>query len=114
MTLMTRSNTSEDTDPLLTIAADRSSTGVVLRATDEIDVDSAPLLRSAIEEAVDTGAPAIDLDLSRVAFMDSTGLSTIIAARTRLGEGAVRVVAASEPVRRTLDLTGLGALLVER
>ena len=46
--------------------------------------------------------------------MDSTGLSTIIAARTRLGEGAVRVVAASEPVRRTLDLTGLGALLVER
>jgi anti-anti-sigma factor len=114
MTVMTRSNTSEDTDPLLTIAADRSSTGVVLRAAGEIDVDSAPLLRSAIEEAVDTGAPAIDLDLSLVAFMDSTGLSTIIAARTRLGEGAVRVVAASEPVRRTLDLTGLGALLVER
>ena len=57
MTVMTRSNTSEDTDPQLTIAADRSSTGVVLRATGEIDVDSAPLLRSAIEEAVDTGAP---------------------------------------------------------
>ncbi len=112
MAAMTCSNSSEGTDPLLTIAADRSSTVVVLRAAGEIDVDSAPVLRSAIEAAVDAGDPAIDLDLSLVDFMDSTGLSTIIAARTRLGEGAVRVVAASEPVRRTLDLTGLGALLI--
>lgn len=113
MAVMTGAATSDDAYPLLAITSDPSTTGVVLRVSGEIDADSAPLLRSAIEQAADTGAAAVDLDLGLVDFMDSTGLSTIIAARSRLGHSAVRVVAASEPVRRTLDLTGLSALLIE-
>lgn len=110
---MTATTRNEATDPMLTVDVQRWDAGVVLRLVGEIDAASATVLESAIERAADGGAAVIDLDLGRVEFMDSTGLSTIIAARSALGEDAVRVIAASAPVRRTLELTGLGALLVD-
>ncbi|MEZ5234307.1 MAG: STAS domain-containing protein [Acidimicrobiales bacterium] len=46
----------------------------------ELDIDSAPRVRSELAAAVESGAPTVLVDLHDVTFMDSSGLSALVAA----------------------------------
>lgn len=70
---------------------------VVVAASGEIDMSNAAGLREALDGAVDT-APWVVLDLSGVSFLDSVGLSKIVAARNRAVEMDSRICLAG-PVR---------------
>jgi anti-anti-sigma factor len=77
----------------------------------ELDASTAQALAEALaaqhEEPGD-----LQLDLSRLAFMDSVGLSTLIATARRLGEGGLLVlVSPQETVLRTLQLSGIAGAL---
>ena len=91
----------------------------VLHLAGEIDLAAAPALRDRLvalaqQLAAGGGAPGVVLDLDQVSFIDSTGLSVLVAAHSRLGESGrqLRVAAAPPRVRRVLELTGLDGLLL--
>ena len=56
---------------------------VTLCLAGEIDMSTAPKLREAALNALHQYGPNLHLDLSRVEFMDSTGLEVLIATRRR-------------------------------
>ena len=74
---------------------------------------SAPQLRTAITEAVDSGRTRVVVDLTKVGFMDSSGLGALVAGlkRTRQAGGDLRIASPQEQVRMVLDLTNLDRIL---
>ena len=85
----------------VTTSEDPGGGGTLLRVAGELDLVSEPELESALLEAA---AQPIRIDLSELAFMDSTGLRALLgAARTYPGlklHGPLQ-----PPVQRLLELT---------
>jgi anti-anti-sigma factor len=82
----------------------------------EIDAGTAPALGQALDAAVDRGMRTVVVDAAEVTFIDSSGLSVLVAAHKRLQvDGGELVVAhASAPVRRLLGIAGLDRVLTVR
>jgi anti-sigma B factor antagonist len=102
----------DETEPdALVVAVEADGDALVLRAAGELDVATTPELRAAIDRAVAGGCAELRLDLAGIEFIDSTGISALLAAREQMqGRGAVRLVGTSTAVDRALDLTGLADL----
>ncbi|MFD3843450.1 STAS domain-containing protein [Streptomyces sp. NPDC058642] len=83
-----------------------------LTLTGEIDHDTGQPLRQALD-AFGTPRPRIVVDLSRVTFMDSTGINILIAAHRSLTEagGWIRLAAPTEAVLRTLQIVGVDTVI---
>jgi len=79
----------------------------------EIDVATAPTLRAALLDAAESKCHHIIVDLSRVEFLDSTGLGVLIGASKRAKEngGDCRLVARDGQILRLLRITGLLGVL---
>lgn len=75
----------------------------------DLDVATSPSLRAALTEAASHGEHNIIVDLSRLGFLDSTGLGALIAAdkQAKLHNGDVRLVAHEGQILRLLRITGL-------
>jgi anti-sigma B factor antagonist len=70
----------------------------------------APKLREPLERAIDAGADAVMVDLSRCEFIDSTGIALLVWAWQRLDSGRggrITLCCPSAQVRRLLELTGV-------
>ncbi|HLI57112.1 MAG TPA: STAS domain-containing protein [Actinomycetota bacterium] len=87
----------------------------VVRVSGELDISSSPALREELTEVARGGRNVI-LDLADLRFMDSTGLSVIIAALKRLRERSLDLLlcAPQPPVRRTLEICGLDEIITIR
>ena len=86
----------------------------LLRVEGELDAATAPVLEEALRRAANEGAnERLVLDFSNLTFVDSAGLSVLVAAHKRLQrDGAELVVAApSAAVRRLFDIAGLDRVL---
>ncbi|MCX4514149.1 MULTISPECIES: STAS domain-containing protein [unclassified Streptomyces] len=85
---------------------------VVLAVAGELDHDTAEPLRTALDEAVASGARRILVDCGGLLFCDSTGLNVLLRARLAAQENEARVeLAALRPqVARMLAITGAGAV----
>jgi anti-anti-sigma factor len=92
-------------------------------ATREVDVLTAPVLRTAIRAALDHPGPVV-VDLSGITFLSSAGLGVLVAAddtaaqtgRDRAGAGARRarlrlVLGDERPVRHPMQIAGLDQAL---
>jgi anti-anti-sigma factor len=80
----------------------------------ELDMRQAPALRAAITALLNRGdLTAIDLDLSDVAFIDSTGLGTIVVGHRIAADLGVtlQVTASSLFAARLLSLVGADAVV---
>ncbi|MFE9580931.1 STAS domain-containing protein [Nocardia sp. NPDC006044] len=82
----------------------------ILSLNGEIDMASAPQFQAAVDDALRDQPSTLVIDLSRVEFFGSAGLSVLLVAAESLPTGQVRVVA-SPPVRRPIEVTGLDKLL---
>ncbi|MEU9439276.1 STAS domain-containing protein [Streptomyces sp. NPDC048252] len=84
----------------------------VLTLAGEIDRDTGQALRQALD-ASGTPRPRIVVDLSRVTFMDSTGINIFIAAHRTLtaADGWIRLAAPTEVVMRLLQIVGVDAVI---
>jgi anti-anti-sigma factor len=94
--------------PLLEVRAERDGRRVSVRVAGEVDLATAPQVAACLGEHVASGAELIELDLSAVTFIDSTGvrlLLTFVADASR--DGRMRTIVPSEPVRRIVCLLGL-------
>ena len=85
----------------------------VLSVAGELDVASAPEVRSALRAAQARGHPRIVVDLSGVPLVDSTGLSVLVVAHKRLRrEGRELLVVIPESGLMTkFHIAGLDRLL---
>lgn len=81
----------------------------VLHVTGDVDLFSAPQLRTAVYDVIESGQRHIAIDLSSVPFLDSTGLGVLVGALKRLREqdGIMVLLSPQKPVRRVLSVTGL-------
>jgi anti-sigma B factor antagonist len=81
----------------------------VLTLDGEIDMDTVAELRLNLRAAQAEGASEIVLDLEKVTFIDSIGLSELAdtARRLRTAGGWLRVASQRPNFRRLLDITGL-------
>lgn len=84
---------------------------VVVSASGEVDVFTAPGLDEALREQLDAGASRLVIDLSSVVFLDSTGLGVLVKnlKRTREAGGWMHLVVTSDRIRKIFDITGLDA-----
>jgi anti-sigma B factor antagonist len=74
----------------------------------DIDLSTAPRLA----EALSTRGPNLDLDLGDCTFMDSSGISVLVHARSSEVPG-LRITHVSAIVRRVLTLCGLAEILID-
>lgn len=82
---------------------------VVISPAGELDIASAPQLQQAIDRATASGARLVIVDLRRLEFMDSTGISVLVRAHQSALESQHRFAVIKGPpqVDRLLTLTGL-------
>jgi anti-sigma B factor antagonist len=80
----------------------------VLVLEGEIDLATAPELKSTLSGLLSQGLGRFVLDMSAVRHIDSTGLGVVVGFRRRLAESSLIVIAApTANVRAVIELTGL-------
>lgn len=100
-------------EPELRVTLDSAPTsadsGPVLKVSGEVDIQTSPILDEHLKRAQAEGVSSIVVDLGEVTFLDSTGLSVLIAGlkRCQSAGGNMRLVAPRPNVRRVLEVTGL-------
>lgn len=93
----------------LSLATREVAEHTVVEVRGEVDVYTAPRLRERLIEVVDGGARSVVVDLSRVDFLDSTGLGVLVGAlkRLRLAGGELALVCDREKLLKVFRITGL-------
>lgn len=86
---------------------------LVVAVSGELDLYTAPELRSLLLGAINDGRTAVVLDLRETTFLDSTALGVIIAAMKALRVRSGRLVLVNDrtSITKTLAITGLDHLL---
>jgi anti-sigma B factor antagonist len=81
----------------------------VISVSGELDLASSPVLEEELERVAGSNAEVVIVDLRKLEFMDSTGLSVLVRAHQRAEEQGRRLglVNGSQQVQRLLTLTGV-------
>jgi len=85
------------------------------RLRGELDMETVDAIRARLGAAITSGTTALVVDLSRVTFMDSSGVELLFRLRAQLDmrQMALRIVLPREsPIRRTLEVTNGGTDLL--
>jgi anti-sigma B factor antagonist len=99
-------------DGTLTIRLSEDATGCTLALAGELDLANAETLADMLEH-VRTGGGPVRIDLSRLEFIDSTGIALLVATHRKFagGDRLSLVRSRTMAVRRVMTLTGLDAAL---
>jgi anti-anti-sigma factor len=104
-------------DEQLTVTTTRDADRAVVALAGELDVNTASQVADALGElAGENPLTSVVVDVSRLSFVDSTGLRVILAGRESLQAlGATLTLdGASGVVERVLEMTGLRGLLAQQ
>ena len=87
----------------------RKGQAVVLVLAGEIDMDCSVTLRNRIRDILRDNPPVLVVDMTEVAFMDSSGLGTLVEALrwSRRNGGQLKLVGLSENVRSVFEISRL-------
>jgi anti-anti-sigma factor len=99
--------------PFAIIVAPVDEGTVRVRVQGELDLSTSPELDQALRNEIGAGRRVV-VDLSEIAFIDSTGLNALISAlRSSGSNGGSLLVSPSLPaqVRRVLEITGVSKVL---
>ncbi|MEV4055267.1 STAS domain-containing protein [Amycolatopsis sp. NPDC049688] len=90
------------------IARTEQGEAVVVEVAGDVDTTTAPALVEAADAALAGQPPVLVVDLSRVEFLASPGLTALLTIHRNAGTGtAVRIVASGRATLRPIQLTGL-------
>src|SRR5262245_40649443 len=100
---------SESPEPAFDVLTESHGPVLVIRASGELDIASAKSLEKEIRAGFAGEAEAVLLDLDEVSFIDSTGISVLLAAATMSSSNGqrLRLVRISPSVRRAFEVSGL-------
>ena len=95
------------------VGAERSDRSTVLKLAGELDVATAPALDRALSLAFAADPSSMVVDLSRLSFLDSTGIRVLVTAAKQAETDGCSIVfmAPTEQVLRVLRLTGVDRLI---
>jgi anti-sigma B factor antagonist len=81
----------------------------IYRLRGSLDLATAPSVRAALVEAAGSGGGDIVVDLTKLEFLDSTGLGALIGAHRRALENgtSLRLAIGEGAIARLLNITGL-------
>ena len=97
---------------ILTVTSRRDGDRVVIALAGELDMDGADALTAAVRDHLGQGATMVEIDGLGLVFVDSVGLRSLLTLQDEVGAaGATFGVAASPPLTRLLQLTGLTGVL---
>jgi len=90
----------------LTFSSDEQAERTVLFVTGEIDMQTAPRLRSQVDE-LDVAHRTLVLDLDGVGFVDSSGLGSLLGIKKQQDRAGGRLLLARVPasVARIIEIT---------
>ena len=97
--------------PVTVTLAGRAMTALI---SGEIDHHGAREIMNALDREIDAALPnRLELDLSGVTFMDSSGIAVLLRARRRLNELDGKLIVRSIPTqpRKVLDAAGVGRII---
>jgi anti-sigma B factor antagonist len=88
---------------------DNPDNSVVVTVRGSLDIDSAPVLTTALDQVLERPVPRVVVDLSGVEFCDSTGLSAFVIGHNQAAAagGWLRIAAPTPWMSRLLDTVGL-------
>jgi anti-sigma B factor antagonist len=88
----------------------------VVAVAGEIDLFTAPELKAALGEALESGRTRIVVDLTETTFLDSTALGVLIGAvkRLRSRDGVLTIVNTDANIAKTFEITGLDQIFTIR
>jgi anti-sigma B factor antagonist len=91
------------------VRASKRGSPRVVQVIGEVDVFSARLFKAALTRELDHGNYSVIVDLTRVDYMDSTGLGVLVAAfkRAREHQGTITLVGLNRQLTKIFDMTGL-------
>ncbi|HEV3226108.1 MAG TPA: STAS domain-containing protein [Acidimicrobiales bacterium] len=107
-------DTSGKRDGLLRVATTiTDGRAVVMEFSGELDLSTVPVFRDALDEVLRDGVASVELDLSRLEFIDSSGVGAYVTVhrRARASGARLSVGARSPLVDRVLQLSGVEAAL---
>lgn len=86
----------------------------IVEVAGELDLDSAPMLRAVLEDAVDRGDTRIVVDAANLRFCDSVGLSVLLTTHfsSEARGGYLRLAAPNEQLLHLLSVVGLAAHVI--
>ncbi|MEU9889384.1 STAS domain-containing protein [Sphaerisporangium sp. NPDC051011] len=95
----------------LTVSRENRREFTVIAIIGEVDLNGVPRLGENIEEAFHRKAPQLIFDLSRMNFIDSSGLRVLVRAGAKAAEcgGTCALCCLCPTPRRILNLTGIDA-----
>lgn len=98
---------------MTTVSANATDAIRVLQPTDHIDIGNAFEFRASLQELLTRGQKRVVVDLTAVQYIDSAGLSALMAVvhAYQAGGGAVRLCGAQPGVLKILQLTRLDEYL---
>ncbi len=103
--------------PEFTLTSDPlDDTRQVVAVAGEIDLFTAPELKAALGEALESGRIRIVVDLTETTFLDSTALGVLIGAvkRLRSRDGVLTIVNTDANIAKTFEITGLDQIFTIR
>jgi anti-sigma B factor antagonist len=91
----------------------RSGDAATIYVSGELDVAASPRLEDVIRDAEDSELQRVVIDLTRLSFVDSTGLSVLLRSRRRCNGGEwLQFIPSQQPnVARLLEITGTVEML---
>ena len=95
-------------------AVDSATQVVAVRG--EIDLFTAPELKMALGEAIESGKSRLVVDLEETTFLDSTALGVLIGTvkRLRSRDGVLTIVNTDPNIAKTFEITGLDQIFTIR
>lgn len=93
----------------LTVKIHKQEEASVLELSGDLDAFTCGKLRDAIVELLDDGSRKIIISMSKIKYIDSSGLGTLVGGLRRINEqgGALALFGASAQVRKVFLITGL-------
>jgi anti-sigma B factor antagonist len=92
----------------------RTSDGVtILDVVGEVDLYTAPRLEEGLRQAASGPRPLLAVNLTRVAYLDSTALRVLTESHkdVQSRQGAIVVIVTQPTIQKIFRVTGLGAIL---
>jgi anti-anti-sigma factor len=98
---------------LLDLVTSRAGETRMIQLRGELDLANAAVLESALEQALADGGGHVIVDMTELAFIDSTGIALLVTALHRDGDGSrLRFVnSRAAAVTKVLEMTGVSARL---
>ncbi len=102
-----------DADPGVAIEVTSEPDRTVVAVRGDLDAVSAPALREALAAEIDRGPVTVRIDMAGVDFLDSVGISVLVASFNRAEDAGVGFELMSVPPssRRVLEITRLTDVL---